>query len=76
MNELLQKLQDAITAGNGKVVYSAFFDKLSYQEQQLLPRVIKLGKQNKVLSQRLEWDAENKENRHYLEVYTEPQNPA
>lgn len=72
MNELLEKLNTAISNGGGRVIYKDFFDTLSYQEQQLMPRVIKLGKQNKVIQQRLEWDAEAKENRHYLEVYVAP----
>jgi hypothetical protein len=76
MDELLAKLNTAIQNGGGRVIYQAFFDTLSYQEQRLLPRAIKLGKQNKVLSQRLVWDAEAKENIHYLEPYVEPQNPA
>lgn len=70
MNELLEKLETAISNGGGRVVYADFYNGLSYQEQQLLPRVIKLGKRDGRLKQRLEWDDVAKENRHYLEAVT------
>ena len=70
MNELLQRLLDAATEAGGKVTYPQFFETLSYQEQQLMPKVIKLGKQNSTLKSYLVWDADNKENIHYLERVT------
>jgi hypothetical protein len=70
VNELLEKLQLAMQEAGGKVTYPAFHATLSYQEQQLLPRVIRLGKQNGVLKQYVVWDAEAKDNTHYLEAVT------
>jgi hypothetical protein len=45
-----------------------FLETLSYQEQQLMPRVIRLGKSKGTLKSYLEWDAENKRNIHILEA--------
>lgn len=67
MNELLQKLLDAANANGGKILYPTFIANLSYQEQQLMPRVIKLGKQDGKLKSYLVWNADTKSNDHVLE---------
>lgn len=67
MDALLQRLLDAAQASGGKTTYPAFIENLSFQEQQLMPRVIKLGKQNGTLKSYLVWDETTKSNTHILE---------
>ena len=70
MEAVLEKLLAAAAAAGGKVNYPDFIESLTYQEQQLMPRVIRLGKANGTLKSYLVFDKESKSNVHILERVT------
>lgn len=70
MNELLAKLLESAKNAGGTTTYPEFLASISYEERQLLPRAIKLGKANGTLKSYLVWDEENKANKHILEAVT------